>query len=69
MIVPSVGILLALGAPPAVVVWFSGITGFIGMLTHCNVEMRFGPLSWIFNSPELHRWHHSKYLREANRNY
>ena len=68
-IVPSVGILLALGAPPAVVVWFSAITGFIGMLTHCNVEMRFGPLSWIFNTPELHRWHHSKDLREANRNY
>jgi sterol desaturase/sphingolipid hydroxylase (fatty acid hydroxylase superfamily) len=39
------------------------------MLTHCNVEMRLGPLSWIFNTPELHRWHHSKDLREANRNY
>jgi sterol desaturase/sphingolipid hydroxylase (fatty acid hydroxylase superfamily) len=68
-IVPSVGLLLALGAPPAVVVWVSAITGFIGMLTHCNVEMRLGPLSWIFNTPELHRWHHSKDLREANRNY
>jgi hypothetical protein len=68
-IVPSVCVLLALGAPPAVVVWFSAITGFIGMLTHCNVEMRLGPLSWIFNTPELHRWHHSKDLREAHRNY
>jgi sterol desaturase/sphingolipid hydroxylase (fatty acid hydroxylase superfamily) len=68
-IVPSVGLLLALGAPPAVVVWFSAFTGFIGMLTHCNVEMRLGPLSWIFNTPELHRWHHSKDAREGNRNY
>ena len=68
-IVPSVGLLWALGAPLGVVIWLSAFTGFIGMLTHCNVEMRFGPLSWIFNTPELHRWHHSKDLREANRNY
>jgi len=69
-IVLSVAILLALGAPSVVVIWFSAFTGFIGMLTHCNVEMRFvAPLSWIFNTPELHRWHHSKELREANRNY
>ena len=68
-IVPSVALLVTLGAPPTVVIWFSAITGFIGMLTHCNVEMRFGPLSWIFNTPELHRWHHSKDLREGNKNY
>jgi sterol desaturase/sphingolipid hydroxylase (fatty acid hydroxylase superfamily) len=68
-IVPSVGLLLALGTPPAVVVWFSAITGFVGMLTHCNVEMRLGPLSWFFNTPELHRWHHSKDSREGNKNY
>ena len=48
-IVLSVALLLTLGAPPAVVIWFSAFTGFIGMLTHCNVEMRFvAPLSWIF---------------------
>lgn len=44
-IVPSVALLFALGAPVTVVIWLSAITGFIGMLTHCNVEMRFGPLS------------------------
>lgn len=65
----SMALLLALGAPLAVVKWLSAITAFIGMLTHCNVEMRFGPLSWIFNTPELHRWHHSKDLREGNKNY
>ncbi len=67
--VPSVGLLFALGAPSTVVIWFSAFTGFIGMLTHCNVEMRLGPLSWIFNTPELHRWHHSKVASEGNMNY
>lgn len=68
-IVLGMSVLLALGAPLEVVKWQAVITAFIGMLTHCNVEMRFGPISWIFNTPGLHRWHHSKDLREGNKNY
>lgn len=62
-------IMLALGAPMEVMIWLSAVTAFIGMLTHCNVDMRFGPLSWWFNTPELHRWHHSRDLREGNKYY
>ena len=65
----GMAILLALGAPMEVLTWLSAITAFIGMMTHCNVDMRFGALSWWFNTPELHRWHHSKDLREGNKNY
>ena len=61
--------LLVFGASMEVVMWLAAITAFIGMLTHCNVEMRFGILSWIFNTPEIHRWHHSTVLREGNTNY
>lgn len=61
--------LVLLGAPLQVLMWVGAITAFIGMLTHCNVEMRFGILSWLVNTPELHRWHHSKRLREGNSNY
>ena len=65
----AIAILLAIGAPLEVVTWLSAITAYIGMLTHCNVEMRFGPISWIFNTPGLHRWHHSRVLAEGNKNY
>jgi len=68
-IVLAMVILFALGAPLEIMKWVSAITAFIGMLTHCNVEMRFGVISWIFNTPGLHRWHHSKDLKEGNRNY
>ena len=47
----------------------SAITAIIGILTHSNVEMRCGWLNYIFNTPELHRWHHSKVLAEGNKNY
>ncbi len=65
----SLPLLFLLGAPKEVFLWVSAITAFIGMLTHCNVEMRFGPLNLIFNTPELHRWHHSMDIREGNKNY
>jgi sterol desaturase/sphingolipid hydroxylase (fatty acid hydroxylase superfamily) len=62
-------ILLLAGAPGDVIIWVSAITAFIGILTHCNVRMRFGWLNFIFNTPGLHRWHHSMDLREGNKNY
>lgn len=68
-IVPGMGIMLVLGTPLEVLTWFSAITAYVGLLTHCNVEMRFGWLSLVFNTPELHRWHHSRDLREGDKNY
>jgi sterol desaturase/sphingolipid hydroxylase (fatty acid hydroxylase superfamily) len=65
----GMAMLLALGAPMEVLIWLSAVTAFVGMLTHCNVDMKFGALSWWFNTPELHRWHHSRDLREGNKNY
>ena len=62
-------ILLLAGAPGDVIVWVSALTAFIGILTHCNVRMRFGWLNYVFNTPGLHRWHHSMDLREGNKNY
>ncbi|HCX67158.1 MAG TPA: sterol desaturase, partial [Rhodobiaceae bacterium] len=35
----------------------SAVTAVLGILTHCNIEMRCGPLNYVFNTPELHRWH------------
>ena len=65
----GIALLLALGAPMEVLSWLSAVTAFIGILTHCNVEMRFGALSWWVNTPELHRWHHSRDQNEGNKNY
>ncbi|MFM9862491.1 MAG: sterol desaturase family protein [Micropepsaceae bacterium] len=62
-------VLLLLGAPKDIMIMVSAITAIIGILTHSNVEVRCGVLNWVFNTPELHRWHHSKVLAEGNRNY
>lgn len=40
-----------------------------GAYQHANVPVRLGPLNWIFAMTELHRWHHSRRIDEANHNY
>lgn len=62
-------LLFLAGAPSEVFIWVNAITAFIGMLTHCNIEMRFGPLNYVFNTPAVHRWHHSRNPAEGNSNY
>jgi sterol desaturase/sphingolipid hydroxylase (fatty acid hydroxylase superfamily) len=61
--------LYLLGAPVPVFLWISAVTAFTGLLTHCNIDVRTGVLDYVFNTPRLHRWHHSKRLEEGNRNY
>jgi len=62
-------LLYLVGAPVEVFMWVGAITAFSGLLTHTNVSLRAGWLNYIFNTPELHRWHHSKVVAEGNSNY
>jgi sterol desaturase/sphingolipid hydroxylase (fatty acid hydroxylase superfamily) len=32
----------------------------IGHLNHSNINLGYGPLKYIFNSPRMHIWHHAK---------
>jgi len=65
----SIPFLLISGISMDAVVWVSAITAYIGILTHCNVDVDCGPLNYIFNTPNLHRWHHSTVREEGNTNY
>ena len=65
----SLPFLLLCGISTDAIVWVSAITAYIGILTHCNVDMRCGFLNKIFNTPELHRWHHSIESKIGNNNY
>lgn len=68
-IVMSQPLLYLVGAPVEIFFWVGAVTAFIGMLTHCNIDTRTGPLNWLFNTPGLHRWHHSMRAEEGNTNY
>jgi len=61
--------LVALGAPPEVFTLWIVLSSVHGICQHANMQIRCGPLNWIFSMAELHRWHHSRLLRESNTNY
>lgn len=61
--------LVMLGCPPVVLLLFGLFDAVFGMLQHCNIDVRLGPLNYIFSMAEPHRWHHSRTLSEANTNY
>lgn len=65
----SVTIPLAMGAPREVLLLVAAVNIVHGVFQHSNLVLRLGPLNWIFSGPELHRWHHSKVMEEANTNY
>jgi sterol desaturase/sphingolipid hydroxylase (fatty acid hydroxylase superfamily) len=61
--------LILLGASPEVLALFTLWTAVHGMFQHANLDIRLGPLNWIFSMAELHRWHHSRLVEESNTNY
>ena len=68
-VLATVPFLLISGISMDAIVWVSAITAYIGILTHCNVDMECGWLNYIFNTPNLHRWHHSTDREVGNTNY
>jgi sterol desaturase/sphingolipid hydroxylase (fatty acid hydroxylase superfamily) len=39
------------------------------VLIHSNVRIGFGPLRFLFASPEFHHWHHSSQREARDRNF
>lgn len=48
----------------AMVIWATH-----ALFQHSNVDVRLGPLNILLSMAEVHRWHHSRSLNEANANY
>ena len=61
--------LVALGASAQVITLWIIASSVHGICQHANMQIRCGPLNWVFSMAELHRWHHSRLGRESNTNY
>ena len=61
--------LIALGAPVEMLALWTLFSAIHGIFQHANLPLVLGPLNWIFSMAELHRWHHSPRMEEANHNY
>lgn len=66
------GIILLLGVPAIAVLIFEILLNTTSMFNHSNVKMPLGLDRWlrlIVVTPDMHRVHHSWYLKETNSNY
>lgn len=60
---------ILLGAPAETLMVHTVALGIAGSFQHCNVDLRYGILNYVFSTNEIHRWHHANNTREGNKNY
>mgnify|MGYP000044069796 CR=1 FL=1 len=60
---------ILMGVEPRVLGFWFVVYSVNGFFQHSNIRLRFGFLSGVFSTAELHRWHHSKTTVESNANY
>ena len=56
--------MIGFGIQDFIIVYLFALT--IGHLNHANIYLPLGPLKYIFNSPQMHIWHHSKELPKGS---
>jgi len=71
-VLKTVTIWLAVGllfkASPAIVLVYVALT-FYNFVSHANVPLGFGRVSWLWNSPQYHRLHHAAAAEYHDCNY
>lgn len=61
--------ILLLGADPSVVPIKALLDSMFGTFIHANIDVKMGRWKYIFNSPELHLWHHANYKAVFHANF
>ena len=61
--------LILLGTSQEVIVLILTISAITGFMEHINIDFNMGSLNYVFNTAQLHRWHHSIIEKESNTNY
>lgn len=62
-------VLLLLDADRMTLNGFLSLTVVVSVFQHANARLSLGWLNYVFSTNELHRWHHSTKISEANSNY
>lgn len=60
---------ILLGVSEEVMTLYFVVYSIKGFFQHSNVDTKLGWFNYIISGPELHRWHHSKTIKESNSNY
>lgn len=68
-LIPETVPFIIMGTSENVLLMYAIFNSIHGLFQHSNIYIKMGWLNYIFSMTELHRWHHSKRIRESNNNY
>lgn len=63
------GVLYVIGFSKSVLDVYIIVVGFQAVFNHANVHINWGPLRYIFVTPDFHHWHHSSDDAAIDKNY
>jgi sterol desaturase/sphingolipid hydroxylase (fatty acid hydroxylase superfamily) len=63
------GVLYVIGFSKPVLDAYIIVVGFQAVFNHANVHLNWGPLRYIFVTPDFHHWHHSSDDAAIDKNY
>lgn len=58
-----------IGFSPVAIAIYLSIYQAQALLVHSNVRINFGPLKYVFASPDYHHWHHANQPEAYDRNF
>jgi sterol desaturase/sphingolipid hydroxylase (fatty acid hydroxylase superfamily) len=58
-----------LGFSIEAILLFAVLYRWQALLIHSNVRVGFGPLRWVFASPQFHHWHHANCPEAIDKNF
>lgn len=61
--------IVLLGAAPEVAVLKGAVSAIWGMFIHSNLNVRLGPVGYLINGPQMHRWHHANEPEAYGKNF
>jgi sterol desaturase/sphingolipid hydroxylase (fatty acid hydroxylase superfamily) len=61
--------IILLGADPAVIPIKALLDAMFGLFIHANIRVNLGKLKYVFNTPNLHLWHHANYEEVFHANF
>lgn len=67
--VASIPLIIIIGVDEKTMVLYYVMQSIHGLFQHANINVKLAWLNWVFSMAELHRWHHSTKIKEANNNY
>jgi len=68
-LIPEAVPFILLGTNLECLAMYATFNSIHGLFQHANIEVRLGPLNYLFSMAELHRWHHSKLIDESDHNF